>query len=86
MLLFVGNVPKEDFTKYYVIVEDIKYKVPTAVDALNLIFQLFFAVDIKYPSQSSHIWQVVQILCYNFKEPGTILRTQQNVLISDLKC
>jgi len=85
-LLLVGNAPSEKFIEYFVVLNDFKYKVPSAIDALNLIFQLFFAVDISYPQISCHIWQVVQVVCYDFYEPEQVLKTAQKVLISDLKC
>lgn len=61
LLLFVGN-KNSGFAEYYVILDNIKYKVNTALEAVDFLFKLFFSVDMSYPVYSYHIEQFIQIV------------------------
>jgi len=84
-LLFVGGNSTE-FIDFYMIVNDVKYQFLNAQEAFKFLLQLFFTVDVQYPDSSAHIYAVMQVLCFDLKESGQFFKTQQNVLISELKC
>lgn len=52
---------------FYILVNDVKYKVDTAIRCFELIFKLFHALDIEYPTESEHVWLFVQGVFFHLK-------------------
>ncbi|XP_066586857.1 uncharacterized protein [Prorops nasuta] len=53
--------------KIYITLDDILYEVSSALDAVNICFQLFFVLNIKYPPESQHIWELIQYYFFQIK-------------------
>ncbi|KAF7998391.1 hypothetical protein HCN44_009789 [Aphidius gifuensis] len=66
--LFVG--PLEHLEATYVVVNETKYQVDSALHALNLCLQAFYSLDCKYPDRAKSLWQFIQIVGFqiNVKE------------------
>lgn len=58
MVVAVGSILK--FTSFYVIVNDVKYTSTSLMNAINLCFQIFFALNATYPVDSEIIWYFLQ--------------------------
>lgn len=41
------------------------FKVETPLKAINICFKNFFALNLKYPVQSDHIWEFIQNFFYD---------------------
>lgn len=52
---------------YYIIVDDVRYKVENIVRCLELLFKLFHAWDIEYPPESENIWIFLQEMAFKMK-------------------
>lgn len=56
--LIVG--PLVNIESSYVIVNDQKFKVDSCLQAIELTFKIFFAVDCKYPTYAETFWIFLQ--------------------------
>lgn len=63
MLVAIGSII--NLTTFYVIVNNFKYECTSLVNAINLCFQVFFALDAKYPVDSEMIWYFLQYYIYD---------------------
>lgn len=66
--IFVGE--KTNFFGYYVLLNHQLFKVNSAVEAVELAFHLFYALDAEYPLDSRLIWQFIQYSIYDIKLPS----------------
>ena len=57
----------------YVVVDEQKFKVSSTLEALDLTFKKFFALDCNYPKASYKLWQFIQHAGYDIKISGDIL-------------
>lgn len=73
------------FEAYYGIIDNNKYKLKTAVEAVDFLFKLFFAIDIKYPPFCEQIWRFIQIAGFDVREEGQKLSLQLKLLLSECK-
>lgn len=58
MVVIVGSIVH--LTSFYVIVNDVKYASTSVMNAINLCFQSFFALNASYPADSEVIWYFLQ--------------------------
>lgn len=58
MVVAVGSIV--NFTSFYVIVNDVKYTSTSLMNAINLCFQVFFALNASYPADSEIVWYFLQ--------------------------
>ncbi|CAG9765739.1 unnamed protein product [Ceutorhynchus assimilis] len=49
-----------EISNCYIVIDDLKYQVPTAMKAIDLCFKVFHVFHAKYPPQSDHIWTLIQ--------------------------
>lgn len=66
MVIAVGTVV--NLTSFYVIVNDVKYTATSLMNAVNLCFQAFFALDAKYPVDSEIVWYFLQKHIYGISK------------------
>ncbi|XP_076279767.1 uncharacterized protein LOC143208808 [Lasioglossum baleicum] len=52
---------------FYVSVDEVLYKVPTAFDAIDVCFKTFHVFNISYPSESHHLWYLIQRQLYKLE-------------------
>lgn len=50
---------------------DVKYTSTSLMNAINLCFQIYFALDAKYPVDSEMIWYFLQNYIYNITGKST---------------
>jgi len=50
---------------FYVVIENINYQTKTLLDALKFCFETYFVLDVKYPSESQHLWYLLQWELFN---------------------
>lgn len=53
----------------YVVVDDIRYKVESPLEAVDVCFKLYHALHASYPCQSSYTWLFLQKAVYNLDTP-----------------
>ncbi|XP_022161828.1 uncharacterized protein LOC111027724, partial [Myzus persicae] len=51
-------------TASYVIINKYTFKVETPLKAVDICFKSFFALNLKYPVQSDHVWEFIQKFFY----------------------
>lgn len=66
MLVTIGSIV--NMTAFYVIVNNTKYESTSLVNAVNLCFQVFFALDAKYPVDSDIVWYFLQYHVYGITD------------------
>jgi len=54
-----------NLTSFYVIVNDVKYTSTSLPNAIDLCFQIFFALDAKYPVDCEKVWYFLQQYVYS---------------------
>lgn len=68
ILAFIIVIGKQhlDITEITVSFND-KNSLPTILKALDVCFHIFHVFNVKYPTQSEHIWLFMQIVIYNLR-------------------
>lgn len=80
MVIAVGSIV--NLTSFYVIVNDVKYTSTTLMNAVNLCFQSFFALDAKYLVDSEMVWYFLQYYVYKI----TNGKNTRNFISVDTTC
>ncbi|XP_039303477.1 uncharacterized protein LOC120357365 [Solenopsis invicta] len=62
MVVAVGSIL--NLTSFYVIINDIKYTSTSLMNAIDLCFKIFFALDATYPADSEIVWYFLQQYIY----------------------
>jgi len=59
--------PQNEFvvTASYVIINKYTFKVETPLKAIDICFKSFFALNLRYPIQSDHVWEFIQKYFYD---------------------
>lgn len=65
-IIVVGETLKS-ISEFCVCVDRVRYKVHSALSALNLLFQTYHVLDAGYPSASEHLWMLIQRSSYKFE-------------------
>lgn len=71
---------KRNVENVYVIMDKIQYKCESVLKSIDLLFKLFFVLNIKYPFQSKHIWQLIENGIFLIQETENICPNIQDVL------
>lgn len=79
----VGTLQNVD--AYYIVIDDTKYKVDTPLKALDVTYKAFHAFNIKYPTESAHVWTFIQKIAYDMTTSFDNVCTATHSLISDIK-
>lgn len=53
-------------SSFYVCIDKVLYKVPSALKALEVCFKSFHALDAIYPPENEHLWLLLQRSLFNF--------------------
>lgn len=64
-IIAVGSRISE-VNELYIAVDTIVYKVPSAIEAIDLCFKIFHTFDVEYPIESAHLWLLIQRVLYNY--------------------
>lgn len=83
-LLFVGQEETCSFESFFVVSENIKLEVKTAVKGLDLLFKVFFTFDYEYPVPCYDVWQFIQRLIYDITVPGEKIGQSLRELLNDM--
>ncbi|KAK0161694.1 hypothetical protein PV327_008113 [Microctonus hyperodae] len=57
-------------SEFYVCVDRVRYKLHSALSALDLLFKIFHVLDTGYPLASEHLWMLMQRSLYKFVIKG----------------
>lgn len=66
MVIAVGT--PENFNSFYILINDIKYPANSLIEAIDLCFKSFYALNADYSSDCKMVWQFLQKYVYNI--PG----------------
>ena len=69
-----------DSKAFYVVVDDIKYSTNSMLDAIDLIFKIFYVFDCQYPNDSRNLWELIQRVIYGIETPNKRPTVQNRVL------
>jgi len=70
----IGKI--EDIKQFLIVLDQQKWEADSALQAVDICFKIFFALNGKYPVESNHIWLMIQRVVYecklasDFKEKG----------------
>lgn len=85
--LVIAIGPKIEPELFYLIVNGVKYILPSLSEAVDTCFQVLFALSAQYPKQGERIWLTIQRLVYqitvareNFGSVGGIVTEIMNRL------
>lgn len=74
----------ESTLKAYIAVETFLFTLDSVLSCVDVCFKLFHSLQVKYPSESQHLWYFLQKFVYNIKEAGDKDYLGVNSLITDL--
>ncbi|KAK0156790.1 hypothetical protein PV328_012307, partial [Microctonus aethiopoides] len=81
--IFVGPLVAIDTA--YVAVNEVLYKVDSALHAIDTCFKIFIALDCAYPRRASSIWLFFQICGYQINYATDTCNRSLNSLIGEIK-
>ncbi|XP_011687376.1 PREDICTED: uncharacterized protein LOC105449701 isoform X2 [Wasmannia auropunctata] len=81
--VFVGQLIALDAT--YVAVNNVLYKVDSALKAIDLCFRIYMALDCAYPEQASSLWVFIQKCCFNIHLQSDVCNQSLNGLIEEVE-
>lgn len=55
-----------EIDSFYVCIDTVLYKVPSALKALEVCFKSFHVLDAEYPPESEHLWLLLQRSLFKF--------------------
>ena len=82
-LVVTGELTNSE--QYFVIVNDIKYETKNFLDALDLIFKLFYVANCEYPYDSSTVWLFIQKSVFLIDEKSDRPNVSINILIGKVE-
>lgn len=65
-IIIVGHSFRE-IESYYVVVDNILYKLDNILQALDICFKIFMVLDARYPTECEQVWLFLQL--YIYKQP-----------------
>ena len=71
--------------KIYVVVDEIKYEVESAKQAIDICFKSFHVFHAEYPRPAEHVWLLIQRALYKFSTKSDKLKTDVIEIANDLK-
>lgn len=81
-IIVVGN--EDSITAAYVCINSTLWKVGSVLQAVDVCFKSFFALDVEYPAQAYHLWLFVQRALYDIYLLGERSVTNVTTLINRL--
>ncbi|KAK4884606.1 hypothetical protein RN001_000877 [Aquatica leii] len=69
--------------KYLAVVNDVIYTFQSLIRTIEILYKTFHALDIQYPHQCQHIWQLIEEIVFEIKHSPS--SSSVTALISDLK-
>lgn len=81
--IFVGQLLALEAT--YVAVNNILYKVDSSLEAIDLCFRIYMALDCAYPEHASSLWIFIQKCCFDIHLQTDFCNRSLNVLIGEVK-
>ena len=80
--VFTGEVTR--FSSYYVALNEELFCVEGPLEAIELTFHLFFALNAEYPTESKLVWQLLQRGIYGIELESDIGSVTFSRVLSDL--
>jgi len=65
-IIIVGPSVRE-IESYYVVVDDVLYKLDNILKAIDICFKIFMVLDAQYPIECEQVWLFFQL--YIYKQP-----------------
>lgn len=78
-IMAVGSENSEKHNHFFVILDNHKYKVATAIEAVDMCFKLFHVFSACYPPASEHIWRLIERGVYKFQSSGQPIPRMQKI-------
>ncbi|KAK4886077.1 hypothetical protein RN001_002348 [Aquatica leii] len=69
--------------KYLAVVNDVIYTFQSLIRTIEILYKTFHALDIQYPHECQHIWQLIEEIVFEMKHSPS--SSSVTALISDLK-
>lgn len=81
MVVLVGELG--DISSAYVVLDDARWQVQTALKAVDICFKAFCVLHAQYPVESN-VWMLLQRLVYGFCTKWDVVSPTVNAVITDL--
>lgn len=82
-IIAVGLTMSE-VTDLFIAVDTIVYKVPSALEAIDLCFKIYQVLDIEYPCASAHLWYLIERILYGYATKEDNLTSYITETITDM--
>jgi hypothetical protein len=81
MVVVVGELGS--ISSAYVVLDDARWQVQTALKAVDICFKAFHVLHVQYPVESN-VWMLLQRLVYGFCTKWDVVSPTVNAVITDL--
>lgn len=82
--VFVGTL--NNIQDSYVIVDNLKFRLNSPIDALDLVLKIFFVLDCKYPDAAQYVWRLIETIGFDLPHVKTEkLPVSFTTLVNDFK-
>ncbi|KAK0158089.1 hypothetical protein PV327_011134, partial [Microctonus hyperodae] len=55
-----------NISDFYICMDRVRYKVDSALSALDILFKIFHVLDARYPPAREHLWILMERVVYKF--------------------
>lgn len=84
-LVIVVGLDLKNLTEFYVSYDNILFKLPTILKAIDCCFKIFHVFSLKYPLASNQCWTLIQILLFNISTEHDTINNNLNIIMKYLK-
>lgn len=68
-----------------VVLDDFKYSLSNPIEAVDVCFKLFWALNLKYPLECKAVWYLIQKLIYGISSEFDVQNASVETLLNDIK-
>lgn len=78
--IFVVGDSIETLKEFYVYVDEIRYKVPNLLRAIDLIIKICFVFNLEYSAKSKYVWMFLQEYIYEIYSDAEKVSKIENII------
>ncbi|KAG8201411.1 hypothetical protein JTE90_024284 [Oedothorax gibbosus] len=85
LIIVVGNLERTGLPITYVIMDNVKYKVNSVLQGVDVCFKCFHVLNAHYPKESENVWFFIQKILYSMSCKGEKKSSSVSAVITDIK-
>lgn len=83
--IFIVGPSLSEIISYFLIVDQVKYRLPNILSVVDTCFKVMWALYAKYPMETQNVWYFLQVGCYNLKTEFDQVSTSVKTLMAQLE-